>query len=299
MSSPPTFGITSAGQSDFERIGQYEGTNPVIAIGNSSQSDYRIREIGNILYEPADTGREYKIWYTGYRLGVTTDEKIHHAYSSDGKSWTKSTSNPVISDRRAEDPYIVKSGSTYYLYAEDKEAAGAGEADMVRRWHSSDGETWVDDGQITGLTNVQSPVVWIEGAVWYMLYENYPTAPLDIRLATSSDGLAWTAEASNPVFSESDCDWGGTVVTVVPDDILKIDGVYYMLYHASVSGIFEEGIASSSDLLTWTDGTHNPLWTDESAARVPNTVSFLNEDVLYYYAQDHTGIYRGYPLKRL
>jgi sucrose-6-phosphate hydrolase SacC (GH32 family) len=266
----------------------------VIAIGSSGQSDFRIREIGNVLYDPSDVSAPYKTTYTGYSTGTyPSDEKIHYAYSLDGTTWSKYGSNPVISNRRAEDPYVLKVGSTYYLYAEDKEAGGE---DKIRRWSSSDFTSWSDDGQITGVSDAQSPVVWMEGSTWYMLYEHYPTDPEDIRLATSSDGLAWTNEATNPVMSASDTAWADT--TIVPDDIYKLEGVYYMTYHGFVTGegTFKAGIAKSSDLLTWVD-LKSPI-IPLSAATPSVTMSFIDDGIalgfLYYGNTDSTGIYKGY-----
>lgn len=257
------------------------------------QSDYRIREPGNVLYDPADVSAPYKFFYTGYAtLPYPGDEKVHYAYSLDGSTWVKSASNPVIA-ARAEDPYVLKIGSTYYLYAEDKTAVGE---DKIKRWHSSDCVTWTDDGQITGIADCQSPIVWKEGSTWYLLYEHYPTAPQDIRLATSSDGLAWTNETTNPVFSASDTQWAGT--TVVPDDIYKSDGIYYMSYHGYdvAAGVFREGVAKSTDLLSWTD-LNSPISSPALATSI-TTMMFIFDAAttgfVYIGTVDNTGIYKGY-----
>ena len=279
------------------KIGLYESSNPVIACSGSGSDKY-IREIGNILYESGEPSRKYKTFYTGYEVGRNTDEKIHYAYSEDGKVWTKSSSNPVISARRAEDPFVVKSGSTYYLFAEDKEAGGN---NKIRRWHSSDCETWVDDGQITGITNCQSPIVWIEGSTWYMLYERYP-AYADIALATATDGLAWTNDASNPVMEKTDTNW--VTGDIVPDDIIKKVSTYYMFYHGHDGTAFREGTATSTNLTSWTDLTSSPLAPDEPTVNKIITASIFydTEDVILYWprvdeASDDKGIYRGYPIR--
>lgn len=290
----PSSGYSVSGLGQIQVMGNYEGTNPIISLGTGGDSDIKIREIGNVLYEPADAGREYKTWYTGYNAGVTTDEKIHHAYSSDGLTWTKSASNPVINARRAEDPYVVKSGATYYLFAEDK--TDATPSNKIRRWSSADGETWADDGQLTGVTNWASPVVWIEGGTWYMIYENYPAAPIDIRLATSANGLAWTAEASNPVMAVADNNWSAT--EIVPDDIVKIGGVYYLFYHGYSGGIWKTGIATSANLTAWTDHYSNPL-PDDAKTAIPTTMIYYDTRYVlhFYYDTDASGILRGYPLR--
>jgi len=278
------------------KIGLNESANPVIVCGGSHDSDKYIRETGNVLYEASATPK-YKTFYTGYNADKNTDEKIHYAYSSDGKTWTKSTSNPVIS-RRAEDPYVVKSGSLYYLYAEDKQAGGDC---YIRRWYSSDCVTWVDEGQITGISNCQSPTVWIEGTTWYMLYERFPTYA-DIALATSSNGFAWTNEATNPVMIASDTDW--VTGDIVCDDVIKVDSTYYMFYHGHDGSVFRGGMAYSTNLTSWTDYVCNPISTDEedTANKILGANFYYDSEYTFLYlprigeADDDLGIYRGYPI---
>jgi predicted GH43/DUF377 family glycosyl hydrolase len=284
--------LTIADLEDMQAIGLYD-SNPIIPC-DLAADDFRIREIGNVLYEPADTGYEYKTWYTGYAVDPDVDEYIYYAYSSDGENWTKSPSNPVISLRRAEDPYVVKVGATYYLYAEDKEADAPSED--IRYWTSADGETWADQGQILGITNCASPVVWKEGATWYMLYENYPVGDRTICLATSADGITWAAEATNPVMVVLDNEW--TATALVPDDIVKIDGTYYLLYHG-LATVWKTGMATSADLLTWVDQVPAGPMLPDSGVHSPTTMVYYDTRyVLHYYENtDDSGILRGYPCK--
>jgi beta-1,2-mannobiose phosphorylase / 1,2-beta-oligomannan phosphorylase len=279
------------------KIGLNDDENPVIPCGDAYDSDRYIRETGNVLYEPLESSRKYKTFYTGYNVNRSVDEKIHYAYSEDGRSWTKSTSNPVISNRRAEDPYVVEDGGIYYLYAEDKEAGG----DIyIRRWYSADCESWTDEGQITGITNCQSPTVWIEGAVWYMLYERYPIHA-DVALATSTDGLAWTDSVSNPVFEATDTNW--VTGDIVPDSIIKKGTVYYLFYHGHDGASFKTGVATSSTLTSWSDSIRNPINPVEHGVNkiISASVFYDTEDVFLYWprfdeASDNIGIYRGYPI---
>lgn len=287
-------GTSKSNLGNMTAIGLYEKSNPVIPVGNSLASDRFIREIGNVIYEPEATSRKYKTWYTGYNGGGSyneTDEKIHYAYSEDGINWTKSSLNPVVT-RRSEDPYVVKNGSTYYLFAEDKEAG----TDKTRRWHSSDGEKWIDDGQLSGISDVTSPVVWIEGSTWYLLYERFPTVPCDAWLATSSDGLVWTNNPANPVFESNDTSW--VTGSLVVDDIVKRGLTYYLFYHGYDGNTFREGEATSTNLTTWTDNSNNPIEpNDGNNTRIPTAELFhdTEDKFLYYGDSDSTGIYLGYP----
>ncbi len=278
---------------DIEELGLPDVTNPIIAPGAGADSDLYIREIGNILVEPFETSRKYKMLYTGYNAGTATDEKIHYAYSEDGKTWTKYASNPVISDR-AEDPYLIRVVDTYYVYVEDKANQGAN--GRIRRYSSSDCITWTDDGQCTGLGDAQSPLVWIEDGTWYMLYEDYPSATPDINLATSDDGMAWTPDGSNPVMVLGDTTW--VQGDLVPDDLLKIGSTYYMTYHgySTPTGGTRAGMAYSTDLTSWTDiaGVIPPM---SPFTRIRTMMFCLDEHLtLFFYDEDDEGVNRAFPV---
>lgn len=286
------------------KIGLYEDSNPIIACSAASTDKY-IRESGNVLYEPGEASRKYKIFYTGYNAGKNTDEKIHYAYSEDGKTWTKSTSNPVINDRRAEDPYVVKNGSTYYLYAEDKQ--GATPQEDIRRWHSDDCETWIDDGVVMTFNNslgeylgVSSPVVWIEDSTWYMIYESWSVDSwAQIYLATSADGISWTREATNPIIEHDEI---SGAIGCVPDDIIKKGSLYYLFSHAKVDGGAYKGAISYSTILTSWNHQIWPIGSDESGVDyITSLMAFYDtEDVLTYDPRngfDTQGIFRGYPIR--
>ena len=280
----------------FDYIGGFEGTNPVIACGGGAEWDEHIREIGNVLYEPTDTGKEYKIFYSGYNGAyVQNTVYIGYAYSSDGISWTKAGQVIV---RSLEDPYVVNVSGTYHLYAEDK----TGAIGDIRKYHSSDCVVWVDDGVVLSPVpatwesdDVSSPVVWLEGATWYMLYEGRETLGQRgaVGLATSADGSTWAKEATNPVFEGSDIDWADRVV---PDDVRRVSGVYYLTLHAYNGAEWRAGMAVSSNLTLWNDyyGTSLPI---EAGSASTVMMTYSKQYIMYYgdYAED-TGIRRGYPM---
>jgi predicted GH43/DUF377 family glycosyl hydrolase len=230
----------------YTAISGYAG-NPVISLGDW---DEHIREIGNVLYEPNDTDKEYKITYTGYS-GAYAENNVYigYAYSHDGISWTKS--GRVIA-RSLEDPYIVKSGGLYHLFAEDKAGGGT----QIRKCHSSDLLSWLDDGVVLGPTGsgfeaymVASPIIWIEGGTWYLLYEGVD-GEVSMGLATSADGKNWVRDAANPVMRARPGKWDS--LSIVPDDIVKLDSVYYLTYHGNSGTGFFAGKAEATDLHNWT-----------------------------------------------
>lgn len=226
--------------------------------------DQRIHEIGNMIYDVWDTSsRRYKLVYSGLdtKEGTYT-EHIGFAVSSDGKNWTKVGH---ITTRRAEDPYMVYDGSKWHVFCEDKEG---GVTNNIRHYTSTDFETWVDEGHalLNGppgswdATDVSSPLVWIEDNVWYMFYEGRASGNLGaIGLATSTDGYTWTKHPNNPIAIPNARYFGSMepdvphAVSLVPDDMIKVNGVYHMTVHAGLwGGGFVPYRLVSRDLLNWT-----------------------------------------------
>jgi hypothetical protein len=270
--------------------------NPVIPEGTSGEWDQHMREIGNVIYDPDGGTKKYRTFYSGYQ-GAYIQEQVYigYAYSEDGIAWTKV--GKVIS-RPLEDPYVIKVNDTYYLYAEDKENEFPRN---IRRYHSSDCETWFDDGDVFDVQtggepagweslDVSSPVVWKEADTWYMLYEGRGGGYLGkVGLATSPDGLNWTRDGNNPVFDTGESgQWDDEAV--VSDDIIKIDDTYYFFYHGySKSCGFRTGTATSADLHNWIRYNYNPVNTSADT-----TMIFYDNEYVFHY-KTTGGIGRFYP----
>jgi predicted GH43/DUF377 family glycosyl hydrolase len=256
--------------------------------GDDSDWDEHIREIGNILYEPncPEPNERYKFFYSGYK-GYYQGNKVYvgYAYSADGNSWTKF--GKVIA-RAAEDPYVVNRNGTYYLYAEDKEDVPFRN---IRLYTSSDCKTWTDMGDVFDVQgggnppnwqsmDVSSPIVWVDdNDVWYLMYEGRGGGWWGlIGLAQSQDGINWVRCSDDPVMGYGvPGQWDDSAV--VTDDIVKIDGVYYLLYHGYGSVSFDDfwaGMATSIDLHTWNRYRWNPITIEADTL-----MFFHNEDGHY------------------
>src|SRR6185437_6686549 len=160
----------------------------------------------NVLYEGTSqlglSGTVFKMWY----CNIQTPFGIYYAESSDGVSWTQDSGNPIISSGYY--PKVFKNGGTYYLYCNSSANAN------VRAYTSTDGVTWTLQNA-TALTPTQS---WENSAVyqlcvagidsrgtWWGYYSggNANNSGYLEGQATSTDGVNWTKNPSNPVASMS------------------------------------------------------------------------------------------------
>ena len=268
-----------------------EDLNPIIPNGSADSWDGRIREIGNIIYNESDAGKEYKTWYTGYNgtydgYNLTTG----YAYSSDGISWTKLECNLT----NAEDPFIIENNGTYYIYYEKKGMGNIHEG--IALANSTDCQNWTYQGLVLekGIgwegTDVSSPTIIIVEDVWYMFYEGRGGGQWgSMGLATSNNGSIFIKNESNPIFEPSDTVWADD--SLVCDSILKYEDSYYLFYHA-VNVTAKIGMAKSTNLTTWYDNQQNPI----------SPSSLVNWNVYYdtannrysghYTPSDTSGIYK-------
>lgn len=126
----PQYQIGRATSYEFNGPWTKDAGNPVLAQGGSFDS--QALSFPAVLYEPEDTGREWKMWYAGSD-NVTTS--IIYAYSSDGISWTKygivlnAGAPGTWSSHGAVPGSIYKDGSTYYLFVGGMSFTGP-----VRHW---------------------------------------------------------------------------------------------------------------------------------------------------------------------
>jgi len=213
-----------------------------LAPGPAGSWDERIRERMTVLY---DTGKGlYEAWYSGHTVaGGEQSSEIGYATSSDAVTWTRYMGNPVLS--RAEqdqDPTVVKVGGTYYMYVERTDPAFV----AVDLFTSGDGINWTVHAGNPVKSLAATPLVWVEGSDWYMLYEDYPALPpYDMNLAVSVDGKVWVDSPSNPVIVAENLD-------ACPDGIVKKNGTYHLYYHGQSSPPTNR-YATSTDRVNWTN----------------------------------------------
>lgn len=310
--------ISDASFSFLDKVvsfGGYTETNPIIECGSDNTSyDQYIREIGNTWFDEGDIGSEYRIVYSAYNntTGIQYNKshnnhvRVAWANSSDGKNWIK---QGLINDTFPfEDPYITKVNEVWYLYGENKTDNNTKDISLFT---SQDFSNWIyqDKVLINGSAGdwdgdaVSSPLLWYENGIWYLFYEGiewdngYEGG--QIGLATSTDGIHFVKNLTKPVFSPDEIDWA---LQCIPDDMIKVDDVYYLFYHGQepTEG-FRTGIATSTNLVNWTDSgkwyqDDSSVTTDSGGAQI----TWNGKEYIIWYSgsRDEIGIKRGYLLNK-
>jgi len=165
--------------------------NPVLDIGSIGEWDSQDIADPYVVY----TGTEYKIWYSG----KNTNWKIGLAVSQDGVNWTKSSSNPVVSngssgawdDKDMFSPCVIFNGSSYKMwYAGDN-----GSTRQIGLAESTDGINWTKHNDNPLLSPGSSgswdqkmigqPSVLYDGVNYRMWYGGYNGTIWRIGYATS------------------------------------------------------------------------------------------------------------------
>jgi hypothetical protein len=234
----------------YEKNPLFQGT------GDSTTWDEKIRERGFILREDST----WYMWYTGYTKKEGNKIKyLGLATSPDGLSWTRHAGNPIHKSIWVEDMFVLKSDSTYYMFAESR-------SDSAHLLTSTNRIDWADQGPLDiRLKNGKSieagpygtPTVWKEGDTWYLFYERNDAA---IWLAASNDLKVWTNVQDEPVIRCGPEKYDQFAVAV--NQVIKHNGLYYAYYHASAFKDWREwtmNIAVSEDLIHWEKYGKNPI----------------------------------------
>ena len=238
--------------------------NPVFAGTEASTWDHNIRERGYILRE----GKNWYMWYTGYEDGKDKTKFLGYATSKDGLTWTRYKNNPIHKANWVEDMSVLKSGTTYYMFAEGKD-------DVAHMLTSTDRIHWKErgpiaiqytDGKPLSPGPYGTPAIWKEGNVWYLFYERNDAA---VWLATSKDLKTWKNVQDEPVLKCGPRKYDQFAVAA--NQIIKYKGLYYMYYHASAFKDWREwstNIAVSNDLIHWKKYGKNPIMTDDTSSGI-------------------------------
>jgi predicted GH43/DUF377 family glycosyl hydrolase len=239
--------------SELVNFKEYPG-NPIFTGTNLDTWDKQIRERGFILKE----GPNYHLWFTGYSPDSPT-KFLGYATSKDGIHFERFTKETIHPGQWVEDMCVVKSGKTYYMFAE-------GEGDIAHMLVSTDRVHWQEKGNLD-IRNVDgssirkgaygTPTVIRAKGVWNLFYER---DDLGIWLATSKDLKIWTNVQDEPVIKMGPDAYD--LFAVAMNQVIHYKGLYYGYYHASAFKDWHEwstNIAVSSDLIHWKKYEKNPI----------------------------------------
>jgi predicted GH43/DUF377 family glycosyl hydrolase len=249
-------GETNAFPAELVNFKPYEANPLFTGTGDSTTWDEKIRERGFILKEDS----LYYMWYTGYTKKTGNSIKfLGLATSPDGISWKRFSDKPIHTSIWLEDVFVLKSDSTYYMFAESR-------GDTAHLLTSQDRVKWIaqgaldirkKDGNPISEGAFGTPTVWKENGTWYLFYERNDAG---IWLATSKDLKIWTNLQDEPVIECGPEKYDQFAVAV--NQIIKYNGLYYAYYHASAFKDWREwsmNVAVSKDLVHWEKYKNNPI----------------------------------------
>ena len=180
--------------------------------------------------------------------------------------------NPVLTSDIKQDDLdhhcVVKVSKTYYMYYFTGDYS-SGRSSYLRLATSSDGETWTNhtsnpiltfNNTTTDVQMGSSPYVYEESGTFHLFYSISNNSVMEINYANSTDGVNCSLYASNPVLRPGP---SGSYddQRLRAGSIVKLGNTYNLYYYGSkkVDQKWSLLLANSTDMLTWTKSTSNPL----------------------------------------
>ncbi|UCH90156.1 MAG: hypothetical protein JSV49_05840 [Thermoplasmata archaeon] len=244
------------------------GNNPVFKNGSAGEWDD-----GNV-YAPTVqfNGSMFRMWYVGFDGGIT---RIGLANSTDGTNWTRYSGNPVCGlgspgswdDNELNSPTVIYDSNVYKMWYSGHDGA------LWRTGYATslDGENWTKANPVVDLgpggswddNDIFRPSVIHNGTDYQMWYSANDGATPKIGYATSPDGITWMKNGSNPVLDVGPAPWDSAAVCY---PFVIYNGTGYQMWYGGSNGLtFQIGYANSTDGVTWTKNTSNPVLSNGSA----------------------------------
>ncbi|HVO73713.1 MAG TPA: hypothetical protein VMT35_06795 [Ignavibacteriaceae bacterium] len=197
------------------------GQSPVLFPDSSGWDSYHVSS-GPVIKEDGT----YKMYYSGWNDQYGS-WPVGLAISPDGIHWTRYACNPIITgegwDLQIRPQSIIKKDGIYYMFF----TGGTGHECKIGVATSSNGIDWekysgnpvmVAEKSWEGY-GVAFPSVIYENNEFAMVYQGILDENTSFGLASSTDGLHWTKNSSNPFFKTEDCN----------RDVYKISFPYYLI----------------------------------------------------------------------
>jgi len=273
--------------------------NPILRPGSSGW-DSRDVAHPTVIYH----NDQFMMWYCG-RGGSYWD--IGLATSSDGSVWNKYGGNPVLVRGASGQPDSYSAYTPEVIFHEGKFKMWYGGLDGSKVTtcyaESTDGMTWTKYGRVLNVgasgawdsAHAYAPTVWVFNETYYLMYYGVGSDGKGrIGLATSSDGLSWSKNPSNPIFNLVAGTWES--FDLGAHDVEFYNGQWIMWYGASDDiGIKRIGYAESSDLVSWTKYEENPILDVGSAGSwdeewVTAPYVYLSSSIVYLFYEGRNAV---------
>jgi hypothetical protein len=254
-------------------------------------------------------GAELKMWYDGHDLNDET--AIGLATSTDGLTWTKSLSNPVLVGTPGEwdgestehGSYVIKEGGLYKMWYEGSPDYGVRQTGYAT---STDGIDWNKypgnpviqagpegyDQQVAGHGSVLH-----EGGTYKRWYHAMGDQGVIIAYATAPDEVTWTKQG--PVLLPEPGGWDEGALW--GPSVLNLDGTYWMWYSgAGPLGPPAIGVVTSTNGISWTRFLTGPVVSSGAFIGDPMVISDGGKLQMWYnnydqgtieYAESDDGIH--------
>lgn len=144
----------------------------------------------------------------------------------------------------------ILSGNVFKMWC-----TGGWSSPHINYYESVDGKSWTPYAGNPVLAPAMRSTVLKVGSIYYLY-----AAPTDVGINqyTSSDGVTWTLAHSAVMPLGASGTWNST--NIANSFIWVEDSIWYMLYDGMLgSGIWNTGLATSSDGITWTSSGSNPV----------------------------------------
>ena len=301
--------------------------NPVLDFGTSGEWDAGVVFLPTVI----PVGDTLKMWYSGAAQSqIFGNPEIGYAWSLDGANWNRHPNNPVLPKRPGEwdeagtgDCIVTQDGDTLRMWylgwsAEDPVQPGS---KIGYAW-SLDGIDWnrmsapVMQADSTGdwdddILIAESVVK--DGDTFKMWYSGgqgpWIETVLQIGYATSTDGINWTKyddpattdqpfQFSDPVVKVGDA--GSWDPTRAWAPWVRKTGTGYEMWYSGTELFVQQsiGYATSTDGITWTKFSGNPLFDVSFINPRSWANDFLGPTVVFdgeQYSMWFSGFLPGFP----
>jgi hypothetical protein len=238
------------------------------------------------LYATVIADRIFVVWQSKMVTGnmdILMTESAITPSPRDGTTWIKYSGNPLdVGLQTVYEPWVIYDGQVFKMWYTGVIGSSPNYVHRIYYATSPDGINWIPHGMVLdrGVLGswddyiIRRPLVLFDGSMYRMWYQGYRTDGIaKIGCATSSDGITWIKNESNPVLVPGEN--GGWDDGGFGNFDVIFDGIVYRMWyegHPTPGGTTRIGFATSSDGISWTKYPGNPVMAPGPAAWESRTI---------------------------